>query len=191
MILRVVIAIVLTLLAFTACEHYMKTARLDREQVARNKANADEKAAREARLKAQRESREEQFKTKRAEILAETKRLIAKREWRLARQELEPWDAQVTADGDFVPLKSKIDTEVRAIEARENAIAAKELAAAKRKAGVSIGMSQDDVLASQWGKPEKVNRTVHARSVSEQWVYPGYQYLYFENGKLTSIQNSR
>ncbi len=59
---------------------------------------------------------------------------------------------------------------------------------AKRKQGVRVGMTQDDVLASSWGKPRKINRTTTARSTSEQWVYDG-GYLYFDDGILTTIQN--
>lgn len=64
------------------------------------------------------------------------------------------------------------------------------VAAAQRKSeGVRIGMSQSDVLASSWGKPQKVNTTTSARGIREQWVYGGHNYLYFENGVLTTIQN--
>ena len=56
------------------------------------------------------------------------------------------------------------------------------------KRGVSIGMSMQEVLASSWGKPRKVNKTTTATRSSEQWVYSG-GYLYFENGMLTSVQH--
>jgi hypothetical protein len=39
-----------------------------------------------------------------------------------------------------------------------------------------------------WGKPQKVNKTINGYGTSEQWVYDG-GYLYFDNGKLTTIQN--
>lgn len=60
--------------------------------------------------------------------------------------------------------------------------------AAKKKAGVSIGMNAQDVRDSSWGKPRSINRTSTANWVSEQWVYHG-NYLYFTNGILTAIQN--
>jgi hypothetical protein len=63
----------------------------------------------------------------------------------------------------------------------------KELAERKSK-GVSIGMTQEEVLQSMWGKPQKVNKTINGYGTSEQWVYDG-GYLYFDNGKLTTIQN--
>lgn len=81
--------------------------------------------------------------------------------------------------------------EVKALEKREEALAAAELRKAKKREGVSVGMSMEDVLASSWGTPQKVNRTITSRGTNEQWVYPGYQYLYFDNGKLRSIQTSR
>jgi hypothetical protein len=58
-----------------------------------------------------------------------------------------------------------------------------------RRPGVSIGMSKDEALASSWGRPESVNRTTTKYGTREQWVYGGRNYLYFENGMLTSIQN--
>lgn len=73
-------------------------------------------------------------------------------------------------------LKKKAAAELQAIKA------------AKKKEGVRIGMSQQDALDSAWGKPERVNRTTTQYGVREQWVYDN-SYLYFENGKLISIQN--
>lgn len=55
--------------------------------------------------------------------------------------------------------------------------------------GVRIGMSQEEVLTEGWGQPEDINRTTTSYGVSEQWVYPNYNYLYFEDGILTTIQN--
>lgn len=61
--------------------------------------------------------------------------------------------------------------------------------ARKKKEGVTIGMTKQQVLDSMWGEPQKINRTATAYGVSEQWVYPNGNYLYFENGRLTAIQN--
>jgi hypothetical protein len=47
------------------------------------------------------------------------------------------------------------------------------IAAEKRREGVSIGMSQQDVLDSSWGKPRKINRTTYSWGTKEQWVYDG------------------
>ena len=55
--------------------------------------------------------------------------------------------------------------------------------------GVKIGMTADQVLyKSNWSKPKSINRTTTQYGVREQWVY-GDSYLYFDNGKLTAIQN--
>ena len=51
-------------------------------------------------------------------------------------------------------------------------------------------MSKQDVLDSSWGKPTKINKSVYSWGTHEQWVYPNDNYLYFENGKLTSIQTN-
>ena len=59
-----------------------------------------------------------------------------------------------------------------------------------KKQGVSIGMTAERVLQSNWGKPTQINRTTTSHGTREQWVYRGQRsYLYFEDGILTSIQN--
>lgn len=51
-----------------------------------------------------------------------------------------------------------------------------------------IGMTAQQVLDSQWGKPLQINKTTTANSVSEQWVYGNGRYVYLENGIVTAIQ---
>lgn len=53
---------------------------------------------------------------------------------------------------------------------------------------VKIGMSKE-MCKDAWGEPKDINKTTTKYSVSEQWVYDIGSYLYFENGKLTTIQN--
>lgn len=53
---------------------------------------------------------------------------------------------------------------------------------------VALGMSKDMVRES-WGTPSDINRTIGNFGVHEQWVYESGNYLYFENGKLTTIQD--
>lgn len=65
-------------------------------------------------------------------------------------------------------------------------------AAAKARAargGVRIGMTKNEVLHSNWGRPSEINRTITAGHIHEQWVYGGHNYLYFSNGILIGIQN--
>jgi hypothetical protein len=67
----------------------------------------------------------------------------------------------------------------------------KQAAERKRKAkteGVSVGMTQEEAIGSSWGKPKSINSTITASGRHEQWVYGGSNYLYFDNGRLTSIQ---
>lgn len=78
----------------------------------------------------------------------------------------------------FVTILDKVDKQERLEEAKR-----------RKKEGVSIGMTPDEVRASSWGKPDSINRSTYAWGQHEQWVYGGGNYLYFENGKLTSIQN--
>lgn len=54
---------------------------------------------------------------------------------------------------------------------------------------IKLGMTEQQVLLS-WGKPERINKTVGSSGVHEQWVYGVGQYVYVQNGKLTSFQLS-
>lgn len=54
-----------------------------------------------------------------------------------------------------------------------------------------IGMTEEEVLKSSWGKPNKVNRTTTANTVYEQWVYGSNRYVYLDNGIVTAIQDSK
>lgn len=52
---------------------------------------------------------------------------------------------------------------------------------------VKIGMTKA-MCEESWGSPDDINKSIGSWGIYEQWVY-GNSYLYFEDGKLTSIQN--
>lgn len=53
-----------------------------------------------------------------------------------------------------------------------------------------IGMTKKEVINdTNWGKPEDIKRTTTQYGIEEQWIYSGYRYLYFEDGKLSVIQD--
>lgn len=60
---------------------------------------------------------------------------------------------------------------------------------------LDIGMTTEMVRLS-WGNPRKINPTITKYGRSAQWIYGVYSayldtqptYLYFKNGKLTTIQ---
>ncbi len=56
------------------------------------------------------------------------------------------------------------------------------------KGSISIGMTSD-MVREAWGRPNDVNRTTYSFGVHEQWVYGSGNYVYFEDGKVTTIQN--
>lgn len=66
--------------------------------------------------------------------------------------------------------------------ARENTI---QRAIAART--VLPGMTQEQCVKA-WGEPQKVNQTVTASGVDQQWVYSDQRYLYLDNGVLRAIQ---
>jgi hypothetical protein len=55
-----------------------------------------------------------------------------------------------------------------------------------------IGMTTDMVRRwTKWGEPTRINKTVTAKGVTEQWVYRygrNTYYLYFNNDSLFAIQ---
>lgn len=53
---------------------------------------------------------------------------------------------------------------------------------------VKIGMTKTEAELS-WGKPKEINVGIYGSSSQDQWVYGTNSYLYFENGKLSAIQN--
>lgn len=54
---------------------------------------------------------------------------------------------------------------------------------------IRVGMTTEQARAS-WGEPERINETVTANNRREQWIY-GRQYIYFNNGILTSYQTPK
>lgn len=60
---------------------------------------------------------------------------------------------------------------------------------------VKVGMTKTEVI-QVWNKPQKINRTTTSYGQGEQWVYSFrwdhiYEtaYVYFQNGKVSAIQN--
>lgn len=54
-----------------------------------------------------------------------------------------------------------------------------------------IGMARWAARESTWGKPESINTTTTQSGTLEQWVYSNGNYLYFQDGVLTTIQERR
>jgi len=104
--------------------------------------------------------------------------------------------AENTKPIDYEKIKEKQEKE--AIEKRrarsldvekKNAIVKKQQETQLRKPDVQIGMTRQQVVKNtRWGVPMKINSTRTKYGTSEQWVYWGYKYLYFENGELVAIQ---
>jgi hypothetical protein len=78
---------------------------------------------------------------------------------------------------------------IKAEDAQKLADAVRAKAVCEKKGGVLIGMTEQQVLASCWGRPRGKHTTTRAAGTNEQWVYGNANYLYFTNGILVSIQN--
>jgi hypothetical protein len=63
--------------------------------------------------------------------------------------------------------------------------------ARRKKEGVRIGMSKEEVLMSSWGRPESINTSAYTFGTREQWVYGNGHYLYFQNDVLSSISTRK
>ncbi len=88
--------------------------------------------------------------------------------------------------------KKKIEAEYRQnkLEEERKEKEERDVELTKRKQeGVLLGMTQEEVLQSSWGKPKDINKTITDYGTREQWVYANYNYLYFEDGILVTIQN--
>jgi len=106
--------------------------------------------------------------------------------------------SEAKAQADLAELEQRREAEKREHEeavAREAKRAREERAASARyiaerlaRGGVKMGMSQQQVLASSWGEPDKRNHNITPAGDAEQWVYPHQHFLYFNNGTLTGIQ---
>ena len=87
--------------------------------------------------------------------------------------------ARIQAGRDAVPRDHRA-REAAALAARQ---------ARARMPPPKIGMTQDQVAqGSNWGQPTSKRRTTTAEGVREQWIYPSNRYLYFNNNRLTAIE---
>jgi hypothetical protein len=127
------------------------------------------------------------FNADRPAIVKAMREAIAKKDWDAASHLNDKWMPIVT-DKEWNELGAKVKMHELQIEHVRTAAAEKADRARRKHEGVHIGMTQREVTESSWGFPEHVNKTIYSFGTHEQWVYPGSQYLYFENGVLTSIQ---
>ena len=103
---------------------------------------------------------------------------------------------QTAIDKAIVAVSQKTDEQQKELNALQAKIAEFDkqektrLAELAKKPNVKIGMSKSQVInQSNWGEPKYVNRTVTKHGTHEQWAYSEYRYLYFDNGRLTVIQD--
>ena len=102
-------------------------------------------------------------------------------------------DAVNTESLAYFRNTSKADEAVQIYDAAKAAyVHARDALAALPDA--QLGMTEQQVRETNWGEPDSVNRTTMVNHVREQWVYTdddgtSRRFLYFDNGRLTAIQN--
>jgi hypothetical protein len=86
-------------------------------------------------------------------------------------------------------MQEQQDEAVNREKALEKSVQEAKFQAARPAA--KLGMTARQVVErTWWGRPTQINKTVSKGGTKEQWVYPEANYLYFVNGRLTSIQTA-
>lgn len=94
------------------------------------------------------------------------------------------------SDNEFIPYETYIEEKAKREAWERNMIKqygkvnGKLIIEGKVKLGFTKKMCEE-----AWGYPSDINKSTGSWGVHEQWVYGGGSYLYFENGRLTSIDN--
>lgn len=99
-----------------------------------------------------------------------------------------------SAPGGYWKRESERQKQQEQDDAQARAQAEKLQSAIENKR-VFRGMTADQVIRS-WGKPDKINSTITSSGKSEQWIYErgsigNTQYLYMDNGILSSMQSPK
>jgi len=114
-------------------------------------------------------------------------------EVRAAEQTLAE-EKRIAERRERLQIEAERQAKVRREREREVAIKARGWPADMTRAVIDrtvvLGMTQEQVSMA-WGRPGRINETVQASGVREQWVYSIYRYVYFHNGRVTAIQNTR
>ena len=63
-------------------------------------------------------------------------------------------------------------------------------ASCDRRRAVSVGMTREQVYASCWGRPTSIDASTTGRYRFELLVYQGFDYVFLEDGVVTSVQVS-
>lgn len=98
-------------------------------------------------------------------------------------QQIQPGSLKPSVESRFRTSESAAAADREAMQqARDNA-----LQRAITARTVLPGMTEDQCVKA-WGEPRKINQTVTASGVDQQWVYSSERYLYLVNGVLRTIQ---
>lgn len=186
--------LLLLLVAAWAAPIYLRW-QSDREKAERSRAWLNQEVARRS---AEKSALTQQCEQGKVALLQTVSKLTADNkldEAKLAFAICRPLLTGQTATEVSQTLDAALDARNQRKEADDSAKAEKlaaKLAAdeksRRKREGVTIGMTEQEVLDSSWGAPEKRNKTTTKRGTDEQWVY-GSNYLYFRDGKLRAIQH--
>lgn len=89
--------------------------------------------------------------------------------------------------GEFFKYKKTNEYTAEELKERWEESWSKSSDSSSKKVEPCVGMTADEVRASSWGSPIKINKTTYSWGVKEQWIYFGDRYIYLKDGKVTAI----
>jgi hypothetical protein len=98
-------------------------------------------------------------------------------------------NAVIPYGGKGRPMSEAESKELKA--AQEKAIKERVYVTNLYPGNIAIGMTETQVINSQWGRPKYKKTSTYQWGTYAQWVYESGNYLYFDNGILSSITTSR
>jgi hypothetical protein len=176
--LGILFVILIVWLAFRSPGHPPPQFATPEERAAQAKLNKEQ----EDKAAADKAERAAKFAADRPNIIKKAKSLIGQHKW----DELAKMDYDYAFAHD-----AELDDMANTARSKLTDIAMAKDRAERKKQGVHIGMTKDEVLMSSWGKPSSINTTSTRNGKHEQWVYDRYHngYLYFDNDVLTTVSN--
>lgn len=99
-------------------------------------------------------------------------------------------DQWLNAEKECVERSNTVRQRENQERKRAEKIEAERRAKIPKKPEAKIGMTKDQVKKSRWGTPTYIDITTNSKGTYEKWRYY-LGTLYFTNGKLTSIEQSK
>jgi hypothetical protein len=155
--LGILFVILIVWFAFRSPDHALPQFATSEERAAQAKLNQEQ----EDKAAADKAERAAKFAADRPNIIKKDKSLLGQRKW----DELAKMDYDYAFAHD-----AQLDDMTNTARSKLTDIAMAKDRAERKRRGVTIGMTKDEVLMGSWGKPSSINTTSTRSSTHEQWV---------------------